>query len=257
MIHPTAIIDPLAELGDSVEIGPWVVLEGRVVLGDRCRVEAGAQLLGEITVGPDTVIGRAAILGGEPQDLQFDPATPSGIRLGARNRIREHVTIHRSATAGAATVVGDDNYLMVGAHLGHDSAVGSGNVIANGCLVAGHVTIGDHCFLGGGAVFHQFIRLGDHCMVQGNGSFSKDIPPYCAALRINRIAGLNTVGLRRAGYSAPLRSELKQLFDQLFRSGLNLSQAVDAAGKEAWSPEPSRLLAFVRNPSRKGVCTLG
>jgi UDP-N-acetylglucosamine acyltransferase len=258
VIHPTAIVSPEAEVADGVIIGPYAVVDGPARLAAGCVVEAAAQLVGRVEVGPGTRVGRGSVIGGDPQDLGFDPSVGSGVKIGAGNTIREHVTIHRSSRAGGATTVGDRNYLMSACHLGHDSSVGSHCVIANAALVAGHVAVGDHVFVGGGAVFHQFIRIGDYAMVQGLGAFSKDIPPFCSGLRVNHLAGLNVVGLRRHGFSAEQRSELKRLFDLLFRSGLNLSQALAAAADPAsgtWSATARRLLDFVANPSPKGVCT--
>ena len=255
MIHPTALIDATASVDPSAEIGPYVVIEGPVRIGARCRVLAHAQVVGRVELGEDCVVGRAAVIGEDPQDLGFDRATESGVQIGARCVLREHVTIHRASKAGAVTRLGVGNYLMAGCHLGHDVEIGDQNVIANGALLAGHVHVGNHTFIGGGAVFHQFLRIGDGCVVQGNGSFSKDIPHYCAAQRVNRITGLNVVGLRRQGFDSAARAELKALFDLLFRSGHNLSQAVAAAHERQWSPRAARLLAFVEAPSRKGVCS--
>ncbi len=256
MIHSTALVDPAASIDPTAAVGPYVVIEGPAVVGERCRLEAHAQVVGRVLLGADCVVGRAAIIGGDPQDLGFDPATDSGVEIGERCVMREHVTIHRASKPGGMTRIGTGNYLMAGSHLGHDVMLGNDNIIANAVLLAGHVTVGNGTFIGGGAVFHQFLRIGDGCVIQGNGSFSKDIPHYCAAQRVNRLTGLNVIGLRRRGFSLEDRSELKALFDLLFRSGLNLSQAVASARQRAWSEQAVRLLEFVESPGRKGVCTL-
>lgn len=227
MIHSTAIIDSRAQIDPSAEIGPYAIIDGPAVLGAGVRVLAHAQLVGKVTVGAGTVIGRAAIIGGEPQDLGFDPATDSSVVLGENNTIREHVTIHRGSKNGSVTRIGDRNFIMAGAHLAHDVVLGDRNILANGALLAGHIHVGNNTFIGGGAVFHQFLRIGDFCVVQGNGSFSKDIPHYCAAQRINRVTGLNVIGLRRNGFSTEERAAIKELFLMLF-SG------------EKTSPTPSR-----------------
>jgi UDP-N-acetylglucosamine acyltransferase len=256
MTHPTALIHPEAQIDPSAEIGPYVIIDGPAVIQERCRIEAHAQILGQVHLAADCVIGRAAIIGGDPQDLGFHPATVSGVEIGARTVVREHVTIHRGSKPDSLTRLGSDNFLMVGCHLGHDVVIGSHNIIANAALLAGHVQVGDRTFIGGGAVFHQFLRIGDSCVIQGNGSFSKDIPHYCCAQRINRITGLNIIGLRRQGFSNADRAELKTLFDRLFRSGLNLSQAIESARALPWSTRAAHLLEFVATPGRKGICAL-
>lgn len=253
-IHPSALVDPAAELGRGVEVGPFALVEAGTVLADGVRVEAHGQVLCGTRLGAGAVVGRGAIVGGLPQDLGFDPRTPTGVEVGARSILREHVTIHRSTREGEPTRLGEGNYLMVGAHLGHDVQMGDGNILANGVLVAGHVRWGSRTVVGGGAVFHQFLRVGDHAMIQGNGSFSRDVPPFTLAMRINRVVGLNSVGLRRSGFSAAERADLKELFDLVWLQGKNLTQALAAAEGRSWSAAPRRLLDFLKAPSKKGVC---
>ncbi|MDZ4403087.1 acyl-ACP--UDP-N-acetylglucosamine O-acyltransferase [Prosthecobacter sp.] len=255
MIHPTALIDPRAQIDPTAAIGPYVVIDGAAEVGAGCKVEAHAQLVGHVVVGEGTWIGRGAVIGGEPQDLGFDPATESSVVLGKKNVIREHVTIHRGSKSGGVTRIGDENYLMATCHLAHDVALGDRNILANGVLLAGHIHVGSHTFLGGGAVFHQFLRIGDYCVVQGNGAFSKDIPHYCCGARLlNRITGLNVIGLRRQGFSAEDRGAIKELFQLLFCGGMNLSQAVERASAREWPEKARRLLEFVQAPSKKGIC---
>jgi len=254
MIHSTAIIHPEAQIDPSAEIGPYVIIDGPANIQARCVVEAHAQIVGQVSLGSECVVGRAAIIGGAPQDLGFQTSTVSGVEIGPRTVIREHVTIHRGSKPGSLTRLGSDNFLMVGCHLGHDVEIGSHNIIANAALLAGHVHVGNRTFIGGGAVFHQFLRIGDFCVVQGNGSFSKDIPHYCKAQRINRLTGLNVIGLRRQGFSTEERGAIKDLFQLLFSSGLNLSQAVREAAAKDWPEKARRLLEFVQAPSKKGVC---
>ena len=254
MIHKTALIDPSAQIDPTAEIGPYVVIEGAAEVAAGCRIEAHAQLVGHVVVGAGTRIGRAAIIGGEPQDLGFDRATQSSVILGKKNVIHEHVTIHRGSKPGTVTRIGDGNFLMVGSHLAHDVVLGDRNILANAVLLGGHVHIGNSTFIGGGAVFHQFLRIGDFCVIQGNGSFSKDIPHYCAAQLKNRITGLNVVGLRRQGFTAEERGEIKKLFNLLFCSRMNLTQARHQAVTQEWSQKARRLLDFVQAPSKKGVC---
>ncbi len=256
MLHPTALISADAQIDPGAVIGAFVVIEGPVRICAGCAIDPHAQIVGDTSIGEGTRIGRGAVIGEVPQELRFDPATASGVRIGRNNVIREHVTMHRGSKPGGMTVVGDGNFIMVGAHFGHDVQIGDGNVIANDVLLAGHVRIGSNTFIGGGAVFHQFLRIGDSCVIQGNGSFSKDIPHYCAAQRINRVTGLNTVGLRRAGFKTDERAALKELFDLVFRGGMNLSQAIATARAKTWPPAAERFLQFLEAPSTKGVCQL-
>ena len=254
MIHSTAIIDARAQIDPTAEIGPYAIIDGPAQIAAGVKVLAHAQLVGKVTVGAGTIIGRAAIIGGEPQDLGFDPLADSEVVLGTENTIREHVTIHRGSKPGGVTRIGDRNFLMAGSHLAHDVVLGNNNIIANAALLAGHIQVGNNTFIGGGAVFHQFIRIGDFCVVQGNGGFGKDIPHYCAAQRINRVTGLNVIGLRRNGFTSEDRAAIKALFHTLFCSGRNLSEAVAEAATHEWPEKARRLLEFVQAPSKKGVC---
>lgn len=253
MIHSTAIIDPRAEIDPSVEVGPYVIIDGAATIAAGCVIEAHAQIVGDVRIGQGSLIGRAAVIGGTPQDLSFDPALQSGVMIGQKNVIREHVTIHRSNKHGGFTSVGDGNFLMVGCHLGHDVRIGNKNVIANAALLAGHVEVGSNSFLGGGAVFHQFLRIGDYCMIQGNSSFGTDVPHYCAGFRTNLLAGLNIIGLRRAGFSAAERAEIKSLFQAIFVSGKNLSQSIAGARAQEWSEKAARMLEFIATPTKRGI----
>ncbi len=256
MIHSTALIDPLAEIAPGTSIGPYAIIEGPVKIAANVVIGAHAQVIGDTTIGEGTRIGRAAIIGDLPQDLSFDPATHSFTSIGKNNIIREQVTIHRGSKPGSATRLGDNNFLMANAHLAHDVQAGDRNVIANGVLLAGHVHLGNNAFLGGGAVFHQFIRIGDSVVVQGNSAISKDLPHFCGANRLNRITGLNIIGLRRQGYNTADRAAIKELFDLIFRSGRNRAQAIAAARFRQW-PEPcERFLSFIEAPSKRGICVM-
>ena len=253
-IHPTAIIDPQAQLADTIEIGPYAIIDGPVVIGERCQISAHAQLLGHTTLGNENMIGPGAIIGSPPQDTGFKSATVSHVRIGNANIIREYVTIHRSATEGHATIMGDHNFLMVGAHIGHDSRLGDHNVLANDCLLGGHVTIGDHVFLGGGIGLHQFLRVGDRSIVAGGARTSQDVPPFVIAHENNRIRGLNVVGLRRAGFGSDVRKELAAIFRIFYREERPLAEAIGEAEQQTWGTEAKAFLAFFQAESRKGVC---
>lgn len=252
-IHPTAHVSPEAEIADDVSIGPFTVIEGPVKLAAGVKIGGHAWISGRTVIGEACEVGWGSILGAHPQDLSFDPAVDSGVILGPRNVLREYVTIHRGSKEGGQTVLGEGNYLMTGVHLAHDVRLGDGNILANNVLLAGHVTIGNKAFLGGAAGFHQFIKVGDLAMVQGLTAVSQDVPPYCTAYGINQIAGLNTVGLRRAGFSADDRAAVKRAFKLVFQSGKTREEALFAAASQEW-PEPARrFLAAIISPSKKGV----
>lgn len=254
-IHPTAILHPTARLAPCVEVGPYAIIGEDVVLGEGCRVEAHAQILARCTLGTRNHVGHGAVLGGDPQSLAFDPRLPSGVNIGSGNTFREHVTVHRSMYEGHETMIGNDNFLMAGAHVGHDSAVGNSNVIANTVLLGGHVTVGSRCFLGGGSVYHQFVRVGDFAMTQGNSGFSQDLPPCCTGADINRLVGLNVVGMRRAGMDGEERLALKRAFAAVMRGNSPPQTAArNALDSADWPPAARGFLEFMLASSKKGVC---
>jgi UDP-N-acetylglucosamine acyltransferase len=254
-IHSTAIVADGAKLADDVEIGPFSIIGAEVEVGHGCSIGANVILEHRVVIGEGTKVGHGAILGANPQDLGFDVArTDTGVRIGKDNVIREYVTIHRGTKENGDTVVGDGNFLMTGFHMGHDSAVGNHVIAANNVLLAGHVRVQDRAFLGGGTVFHQFMQVGSLAMVRGGCRFSKDIPPFLVATGENHVAGINAVGLRRAGISADARKDIKRAFRLLYQSGLNVTQALEAAGGETWGAEGELLFAFVRDAKKRGIC---
>jgi UDP-N-acetylglucosamine acyltransferase len=253
LIHPTAIINPEARLGQNVTVGAYAVIEGPAEIGDGCVIQAHAVLTGWVVLGQDNLIGHGAVIGGQPQDLGFKAETKSKVRIGHRNRIREHCTIHRGSHEGGATVVGDDCYLMAGSHLGHDVRLGDRIILANNVLLGGHAQVADNVFLGGGSVFHQHVRVGRLAMAQGNSAFSADLPPYSIGVNVNVIAGLNVVGLRRAGFTSEQRREVKRAFALVYQSGLNFRQALSAAAEQPWGPEAQAFFEFVRGVGKRGL----
>lgn len=255
LIHPTALVDPAAQLGPDCEIGPGVIIGPHVTLGARCRIQARAVLTDRVTLGDDNLIGYGAILGAAPQDFAHSPSIVSEVRIGHRNTLREYVTIHRGTKEGTATVVGDDNYLMVGVHAGHNVRIGNRTLIANNVLLAGYVEVFDGAVLGGGTAFHQFMRIGRLAMVRGGTRMGKDIPPFTVA-DDRRVIGLNAIGLRRAGFSSAVRLEIKRAFAHIFRSGLNLKQALQAVRLEEWGPEAREFFDFIR-AAKRGISNWG
>jgi UDP-N-acetylglucosamine acyltransferase len=256
MIHPTAIISPEAELAHDVEIGPYVCIEGAAKIGAGCQIQAHAVLTGAVVLGKNNVVGYGAIIGAPPQDLAFRSSTRSEVRIGDNNVIREYCTIHRGTAEESSTRIGNDNFFMTGAHIAHNCVVGNHVIIANNVLLAGHVQIQDRAFIGGGAGFHQRVRVGRLAMIQGNSGFSKDVPPFTIGTEVNWIAGLNVVGMRRAGFTAEARSDVKRAFKLLYNSGLNVTQAIEQARAEKWDVEAQSFLDFVASAPRHGICDL-
>ncbi len=252
-IHSTAIVSDEAILAEDVSVGPFTIIDAGVNIGAGCKIGAQAWITGGTVMGEDNHIGYGAIIGGDPQDIAFDTATHSNLVIGKHNRIREYVTIHRSTAEGESTRVGDSNFLMTGVHLAHDVQMGDSNNLANNVLLAGHIVMGNHIFLGGGAGFHQFLHIGDYAIVQGNAVVSRDVPPFCMAHGRNQLAGLNVIGLRRGGFSAEERADIKRAYQLLFRSGGNLQQALAEAAKSEWSSAADKMLDAARAPSRKGL----
>ncbi len=253
-IHPSAYVNPTAQLGADVEVGPGAIIEAGAVLGDGCKIQARAVISGHVRMGARNSIGYGAVIGGEPQDFDFKPGTRSEVVIGDDNVFREYVTIHRGTKEETATTVGSNNFLMVGVHMGHNASVANRVIIANNCLLAGYVSVHDGAVLGGGSVFHQFIRVGRLCMVRGGERFGKDIPPFLIAYGTNLVSGINAVGLRRAGVSSEARMELKRAFRLLYLEGRNLSQALEESGKTAWGPEAQSLFTFVSEAKKRGIC---
>jgi UDP-N-acetylglucosamine acyltransferase len=256
MIHPSAVINPEAQLAADVEVGPFVCIEGPVRVGAGCRIESHAVVTGDVVMGAGNVIGHHAVIGAPPQDLSYKTGTPTGVRIGEGNTIRELCTIHRGTKEGTMTVVGDRNFLMAGAHLAHNVTLGSDAILANNVLLGGHVEVADRVFIGGCSVFHQFTRIGRFAIVQGLSAFSKDVPPFTLAAIRNRVVGLNVVGLRRSGFDAAQRARIKQAFNLLYRSGLNMTQAVAKARDTDLGPEGREFFEFVAVATKRGICGL-
>jgi len=255
-IHPTAIVDPRAQISANVEIGPFSVIGAQTVIGERTVIQSHVAIEGEVFIGAGNFIGHGAIIGAPPQDLSFSPERKTKIGIGNENVIREYCTIHRGSAEGSATKIGDKNFLMAGAHVGHNCEIGNNVIIANNCLLGGHVRVGDGAFLGGGGIFHQHMHIGRLALTQGGSGFSKDIPPFVIAAEINYVFGVNVVGLRRAGFSGQDRDEIKAAFKLLYTSGLNISQALEKAETMKFGKAAREFFAFVANVKKRGICPL-
>jgi UDP-N-acetylglucosamine acyltransferase len=251
-IHPTALVDASAKIGADVRIGPGAVIEEESVIGDNCELLAHAVICRGATLGSRNQIGYGAIIGAEPQDFAYK-GQPSRVVIGSGNRIREYVTIHRSSKEGGVTSVGNDNFLMGGVHLAHDVKVGNNSILANNTLLAGHVQIGDRVFMGGATIVHQHVRIGTLAITRGGTRLAKDVPPYFMAVNINQVSGTNRVGLKRAGFSNETRRAIQTAFDLIYRSKLNVSQALEEIRAKFSLPEIAHLIEFIAS-SKRGIC---
>jgi len=249
IIHPSAVIDAAAQLGDAVRIGPFVVIEGDTVLGDGCRIEAHAVIKRHTRLGPENHVHEHAVLGGTPQHLAFRECE-SYLEIGAANVIREGVTMHRAAGAGDCTRIGEANYFMAGCHVGHDCTIGNRVVIANAALLAGHVQVADRAFVSGAVGVHQFCRIGTLAMVGHNSKVNRDCLPYVVTDGVPaRARGLNLVGLKRAGVGTDDLRQLRQAYRLLLRAGLGREQSLGRL-EALDSPYVAELAAFVRGSTR-------
>jgi UDP-N-acetylglucosamine acyltransferase len=197
-IHPTAVIDPEAQVAPGVQIGPYAVIEGPVEIGPSCVIEAHACLSGPLVMGRDNFVGHGAVLGTSPQHRDYR-GEPTSLRIGDGNVFREFVTIHRGTLQGKGTTwIGDRNLFMIGSHLGHDVRVGNGCTVVNNALIGGHVQLDDGCILSGHTAVQQRVRIGRLAMLGGMAATSKDIPPFVLQQGFNCVTGLNLVGVRHA-----------------------------------------------------------
>jgi UDP-N-acetylglucosamine acyltransferase len=251
VIHPTAVVDPRAEIDASAEVGPYVVIEGPVHVGPRTRLLPHAVLLGDTRLGADNVVHSGAVLGDAPQDLAYRDA-PTGLRIGDRNVFREHAQVHRGTQPGTYTAIGDANYLMTHGHVAHNCRLGARVIVAGGALLAGHVQVEDDAFISGNCVVHQHVRIGRLAIMRGLSRTSRDVPPFCLLDDTHVVRGLNRVGLRRAGFGRARLRALAAAFDILFRERRNLHLAMAEVEAAVSSPDVDHLLAFIR-ASRRGV----
>ena len=245
-IHPTAIIYEGAQLGADVTVAPYAIISSQAVIGDRCQIGPHALIDADTRIGADTQVLFAAALGGTPQDRKYHNE-PTSLIIGERNVIHEYATIHRGSGEGTATRVGDDNMIMAYSHLGHNCQVGSGVTIVNAANIGGHGVIEDRAIIGGLAGIHQFTRIGKLAMIGGCSRVAQDVPPFMIVEGNPAVLhGLNVIGLRRAGVDASTRNLLKSAYRLLYRSGLNLSQALERISEELEdAPELQYLVDFL------------
>jgi len=252
-IHPTAIISPRADLGEGVSIGPYSIVDAGARIGDGTVIEAFVHLTSWVDIGRNCHIFEHAVLGTPPQDHDFG-GEKSYVRIADDVIIRESVTIHRASGEGQETFVGRGTMLMEGCHLGHNVRVGEFCNLTNKVGLSGHVQMGDHVVVGGLTGFHQFVRVGSHAMVGGMARITMDIPPYSlVAGNPAAMTGLNTVGLRRSGFSSKQRADIKRIYKLIFGGSQNFRDSLAEAERSFPGDELAcEIISFMRG-TRRGV----
>ncbi len=254
-IHPTAIIHKKAELDSSVSVGPYCTIGEHVRIGKNTTLRSHIVMDGWTTIGEENTIYPFASIGLEPQDLKFK-GEETRLLVGDHNMIREYVTLHRGTDSGGGTTrIGNHNVLMAYVHVAHDCILGDRVIMSNAATLAGSITVGDDAIIGGLSGVHQFVRIGSYSMVGGCSAVAQDVPPYVrVAGNHAKLYGINSIGLKRHGFSPEQIQILKSLYKLLFRSGLTLKDAIQQS-REKWPdlPEAEVFLAFVEN-SERGIC---
>lgn len=255
-IHPSAIVDPAAKLGEGVNVGPFCVVGPDVTLGDGVRLVSHVAVDGRTSIGAETVIYPFASIGHRPQDLKFH-GEPSELVIGARNQIREHVTMNPGTEGGGMiTRVGDDGLFMMGSHVAHDCVVGDHVIMANNATLGGHVTLGDYVIIGGLSAVRQFVRIGSHAMIGGMSGVENDVIPFGLVMGDRaRLAGLNLVGLERRGFKKDDIHALRAAYRMLFGPEGTFAERVDGVGRDFGERALiSDVLSFIRAKEARSLC---
>jgi UDP-N-acetylglucosamine acyltransferase len=233
-------------------VGPFAVIEAGVELGANCIVGPHVYLTGILKAGAGNKFHAGSVIGGAPQDLKYK-GEATRVIIGDNNTFREHVTVNCATTPEEDTVLGSNNLFMAGVHIAHNCVLGSHIIMANTSMLGGHVVVADRALISGSCLVHQFCHIGTLAIMQGGAAISKDLAPFTVAGGLNTIRGLNVIGLRRNGFSAGERLELKNLYHALFRSGRTITEAATAARGEFMSPSSRVMLDFIA-ASKRGVC---
>ena len=253
-IHKTATISKSAEIDSTAEIGAGVIIEGNVRIADSVKLMPNVYVYEGTDVGAETEIHVGAVIGGPPQDYAFKGGR-SFTKIGKNNVIREYVTIHRGTEEESSTIIGDNNFLMVQSHIGHNCVIANNVIIANGALLAGRVHVDECAFISGNVVFHQFCRVGAYSMIGGFSGVNKDVPPYMLVRGPSAIRGVNLVGLRRGGFSREVIGEIKEAYKILYLSGKTREDALSIIKSSLSSKEVSDFVSFIES-SKRGICVV-
>lgn len=250
-IDPSARVSLHAQLAPDVRVGPWSIVGSKVRLAEGCIVDSCVVIDGRTEIGPRNHFHHGAVIGTAPQDLKYRGA-PSRVEIGADNVFREYCTVNRATGEGETTVVGDGNLVMAYAHIAHNCRVGNRTVIAGTVALAGHVEVGDYAIIGGLTPVHQFVKIGPHVIIGGGCRVPKDVVPYVrAAGNPLRVAGLNSIGLQRRGFSEEVRAELRKLYRIFFRTNLLVPEALATIRSECLPiPEVEAFCSFVERSER-------
>jgi UDP-N-acetylglucosamine acyltransferase len=252
-IHPTAIIGDEARIGRDCIIGPYAVIDGKVTIGDESSIGPSAVITGNTVIGRGNRIHGHVYIGNLPQDVAYT-GSETYVRIGDNNIIREFATIHRGTKEGSATVIGDNNFLMVAAHVAHNCRLGNNIIMVNCASLGGYVEVQDHAFLSGFVAVHQFVRIGGYAICGYLSKITKDVPPFMMvdgnpAL----VRGLNLVGLKRKGFSAERREAIKKAYKILYRSGNSISRSLSELEKVELSSDDVKFLVEFIKGSRRGI----
>ena len=252
-IHPTAIVDPGAQLGEGVTVGPYSIIDADVVIGDGTSIGAHCVITGHTTLGRKNRVFTGAVVGSEPQDVKYH-GEETFLEIGDENIIREYATLNPGTGEGSKTVIGNDNWLMIQSHVGHNCVIGNHVKLANGVMLGGHAIIEDYATVGGGTPVHQFVRVGRHSMVGGGLRVSQDVAPYMMAGDDPlRICGLNQVGLERKGFSPENIEILKKAYKVVFRQNLTKQEALQALSNDFPATDEIKNLIEFLNSSTRGI----
>lgn len=252
--HPTSIIDPSAELSDSVTVGPYTIIGPGVTIGERATVGPHVFIERDTTIGSDCVLAKGAVLGTDPQDQKY-AGERTWLEVGARTVVREYATLNRGTAASGVTRVGADALIMAYAHVAHDCRIGDHVILANAVNMGGHVEIEEWAIVGGVTAIHQFVRIGRHSFIGGGSRLPQDVAPYVmVAGNPCRAYGLNTVGLRRRKFPVETIKALRHAYRTIFQSDLNIGQAIERLAATEETDEVRHMISFIRD-SRRGITT--
>lgn len=253
-IHPTAIIDDAARLHESVQVGPYAVIDGNVDIDADTIIDSHVRIYSGAKIGKSNRIYHGAAIGADPQNVGFDYSIRSGVRIGDHNVLREYFTIHRSSDAGVDTTMGNHCFLMENSIVSHDSLLGDHVIFVHAAATAGHVIVCDYAFVSGLSAIHQFCTIGEYAMVGGCSKIAKDVPPFSTADgNPATVIGLNTVGLKRGGFSPEVRKKIKDTYKTLYHSQLNRAQALKILNEQNDpNPQVQAIIKFFTD-SKRGV----